>query len=150
MSMYTFFTTIGDGVNVTVSFSVTPAEPMTHDHPGVDEEIEIDSVLVDGIKSINDSLSEETWHRLYDECKTWAERQDEPVTRLEFVKCAISGHLKADGKKGQYWIMDGAWKHMKRVTPTDMGPKVECFGSYYEIDDAIKDANEIDVAEDEE
>ena len=58
---------------------------MTHDHPGVDEEVEIESVLVDDCesKNVNDSLSEETWHRLYKECETWTERQDEPVKGQE-------------------------------------------------------------------
>lgn len=150
--MYKFFTTIGDEVNVSVTFSHTPAEPMTHDHPGVDEEVEIESVLIDDCesKNVNDSLSEETWNRLYEECETWTERQDEPVKGLEFAKCAISGHLKASGAKGLYWVMDGAWVHMKRVVSTDMGPKVEDLGSYYEIEDAIKDANDIDKAKDDE
>lgn len=69
--------------------------------------------------------------------------------KLRFAKCEISGHLKADGKKGQYWIMDGAWTYLQRVTPTDMGPALEALGPYHSIDDAILDANLIDVKDDE-
>lgn len=64
--------------------------------------------------------------------------------KLRFAKCPISGHLKAEGKKGQYWIMDGAWKYLTRVTPTEDGPVIEKRGTFYEIDAAILTANEID------
>lgn len=69
--------------------------------------------------------------------------------KLRFTKCPISGHLKGEGKKGQYWITDNAWKYLTLVEPTEMGPQIRNLGTYNEIYDAILDANEIDVAEDE-
>lgn len=78
MKTHKFYSTIGDEVNVSVTFNWSPAEPATLEYPGCDEEVEIESVLVDDDenKNVNDSLSEETWHRLYEECKTWTERQE--------------------------------------------------------------------------
>lgn len=48
---------------------------------------------------------------------------------MEFTECELSGHQKADGNKGQYWIINetGAWVYVELVEPTPAGPKVKTF-----------------------
>jgi hypothetical protein len=69
---------------------------------------------------------------------------------LEFIECDISGQLKADGIKGQYWIDEGAWTHMVRVTTTHAGPEIQKLGAYHSVEDAMKEANELDREKDGE
>lgn len=78
MREHKFYSTIGDEVNASVTFTWSPAEPATRDYPGCDAELDIESVLVDNdeSKNITDALSEYELKRLYKECETWDERQE--------------------------------------------------------------------------
>lgn len=65
---------------------------------------------------------------------------------LDWVECEISGHLKAEGKKGQYWILDGVWKSLYRVNPTPAGPKEEHICECNDIEAAKSEASIVDGA----
>ena len=63
---------------------------------------------------------------------------------LDFEENELSGHLVANGKKGQYWIMDMGWKYLELINPTHSGPKVEKLGQFHNIKDAILFAQTFD------
>lgn len=63
---------------------------------------------------------------------------------LEFIECEQSGHLKADGAKGQYWVFDMAWKYVELVNPTPAGPAIEKLGAFRDLEDAKQFAAEFD------
>ena len=56
---------------------------------------------------------------------------------MQFEECEISGNLVAEGITGQFWILEGAWNYLERVTPTAAGPKVEKIGCFCDEDDAM-------------
>lgn len=69
---------------------------------------------------------------------------------LEFEECEVSGHLRAMGEKGEYWVMDdGAWTYLQRVTPTAAGPLVLKLGTYYDFEEAKVVAEQFDEAVEE-
>ena len=63
---------------------------------------------------------------------------------MEFIKCKLSGHLKADGLKGQYWILSHVWIYLERVTPSANGPIVERLGTFTSTEKAKLQAEELD------
>jgi len=63
---------------------------------------------------------------------------------LDFEENELSGHLVANGKKGQYWITVLAWTYLERVTPTMAGPRIEKFGHFDTIKDAMAEAEKLD------
>ena len=65
---------------------------------------------------------------------------------MEFTECKESGHLKADGKQGQYWIEEYSWTYLSRVVPTRAGPKNRKLGVFYDVKTAEKTANQLDEA----
>ena len=65
---------------------------------------------------------------------------------IDFEECEVSGHLKGDGKKGQYWIMDDDWKYLELVTIDAAGPNIKKLGAFHAIDDAVATANLHDEA----
>ena len=74
---------------------------------------------------------------------------------IDWVECELSGNLKADGKKGQYWIMAEAWTYVELVNPTPAGPKVkrirEALGEdFTSVEDAKHFVNTYDTQEEEE
>ncbi len=69
---------------------------------------------------------------------------------IDWEECELSGNLKADGKKGQYWIMAEAWTYVELVNPTPAGPKVEKAGSFNSVEDAKHFVNTFDTQEEEE
>lgn len=64
---------------------------------------------------------------------------------MEFTLCDKSGHLKADGDRGQYWILSNVWVYLERVTPLPNGPTVERLGTFTSVEDAIEKANHLDT-----
>ena len=69
---------------------------------------------------------------------------------LEFEECEQSGNLKAEGIKGQYWMMTEAWTYVELVNPTPAGPKVEKVGTFNDVEDAKNFVNVFDTMEEEE
>lgn len=63
---------------------------------------------------------------------------------MEWSECPLSQHLKAEGDKGQYWIMEEAYIYLERVTPSPAGIDIEKLGNFYDIDDAKRAAGIID------
>ena len=63
---------------------------------------------------------------------------------MNFTTCNISGHLKASGSKGEYWIVAFGWIYLQRVTPNHSGPEIEALGTFNSIEDAIKEAELLD------
>lgn len=63
---------------------------------------------------------------------------------MDFRECEISGQLVADGNKGQYWINEGAWTHLERVTPTPAGPEIQKLGTFNDVELATDEANKLD------
>ena len=59
---------------------------------------------------------------------------------MEWNECEVSGQLKAEGVKGQYWIDDQAWTYLELVTVDAAGPRIEKVGSYTDLDAAKKGA----------
>ena len=71
---------------------------------------------------------------------------------LEFEEHDESGHLHAEGIKGQYWILDVdlAWTYLQRVNIDAAGANVEKLGTFNSIEDAIEEANTLDLHTEEE
>lgn len=56
---------------------------------------------------------------------------------LDFEECEFSGHLRANGSKGEYWIMDEVEVYVERMTPVPHGIVTERIGGEFDtIDDA--------------
>ena len=68
---------------------------------------------------------------------------------IDWVECEQSGNLKADGKKGQYWMITEAWTSVELVNPTPAGPKVEKVGVFNDAEDAVNFVNTFDTQEEE-
>ena len=64
---------------------------------------------------------------------------------LDFYECEISGYLRANGEKGEYWIYENAWTYLERVTPTPGGPHIEKLGTFNSADEAKLHAELVDV-----
>ena len=64
---------------------------------------------------------------------------------MNFTECDISGHLKAEGSKGQYWIIDNSWTYLERVTPTQSGALVERLGTFDSATDAMAEADRLEA-----
>ena len=73
---------------------------------------------------------------------------------IEWEECELSGNLKADGKKGQYWIIDQAWTYVDLVNPTPAGPTVKRlrtapYENFTSVEDAKHFVNTFDTQEEE-
>ena len=70
---------------------------------------------------------------------------------MEFKHCDTFKCLRADGTKGIYFITEGAWCHLNVIQLNRAAdtPERAYISGYESIEDAIKDAEEIDGAEDE-
>jgi len=65
---------------------------------------------------------------------------------LKFTK-QENGLLKAQGRHGEYWVSSGEFTTLKCITLTEDGPVVEkLVASFNSVEDAIKEANEQDIA----
>ena len=63
---------------------------------------------------------------------------------MEFFECEQSGHLRAIGKKGDYWITEGAWIHLHLTTFDYAGPNSKLLGAYCKLKHAVNAAISID------
>ena len=68
---------------------------------------------------------------------------------MEFKQCDTFKCLRSEGKKGIYFIVEGTWVHLSLCRLGSLAPIMVTPGTYNSIEDAIKDAEEIDEAEDE-
>lgn len=63
---------------------------------------------------------------------------------MEFEECEVSGHMRASGEKGEYWVMEEAWTYLERINPTPAGPKVEQLGTFNTPAEAMEAAEGFD------
>ncbi len=63
---------------------------------------------------------------------------------LDFEEEELSGHLVADGDKGQYWVMELTWTELELINATPGGPDVVKLGSFHSPEEAIDFANHWD------
>jgi len=66
---------------------------------------------------------------------------------MEWTECEVSGQLKAEGVKGQYWIDDCCWSYLELVTVDAAGPRIEKLDCYAGLDGAKKGAELYDALE---
>ena len=55
---------------------------------------------------------------------------------LVWEKCEVSGQLKAEGVKGQYWIDEKAWSYLSIVSVDSTGPYISKLGQFHDINEA--------------
>jgi len=59
--------------------------------------------------------------------------------KLNFEKCDISGQLKAEGNKGQYWIEEMAFTYVKLLEIiSKRGPVITNIGTFNTVEDALE------------
>ena len=66
------------------------------------------------------------------------------MIKLEWIEEELSGHLKADGKRAQYWLMLDVWYYLESVTFDAAGPNWIKRGAFLSIDDAKERAEVFD------
>lgn len=69
---------------------------------------------------------------------------------MEFETCEISGQLKAEGERGQYFVNEQAFTYVKIVTVDAEGPNIESIGCFTTVEDAIEYINVYDKGEGDE
>ena len=57
---------------------------------------------------------------------------------LDFYAEELSGHLVANGDKGQYWIMDLDNIYLELINPTPAGPDIKKLGVFPSIGMAVE------------
>lgn len=70
------------------------------------------------------------------------------LPHLEWNEDEISDHLKADGNKGTYWILENGWYSIDLINPTPAGPQIEKIGECLREDDAKLIASRWDLMPD--
>tara|TARA_R110000851_G_C12776768_1_gene534831 strand:- start:77 stop:283 length:207 start_codon:yes stop_codon:yes gene_type:complete len=66
------------------------------------------------------------------------------MIKLEWIEEELSGHLKAEGERGQYWLMDDKWIYLESVTFDAAGPNWRKHGLFFSIDEAKEMAEVFD------
>ena len=69
---------------------------------------------------------------------------------IDWVECEDSEHLKAEGKKGQYWIEELAWTYVRLVTSDSAGINEKKLGAFNSVEDAKHFVKVFDTQEEEE
>lgn len=64
---------------------------------------------------------------------------------LEWIECDVSGHLRAIGIKGEYWIMQEAWTYLELVSSLTAGPNITKLGGAF---DSVEEAQAFAELED--
>ena len=66
---------------------------------------------------------------------------------MEFKQCETFKCLRAEGKKGIYFISESAWCHLSVCVPESTIPETINLGAYHDVSGAIAEAEEIDEDE---
>jgi hypothetical protein len=69
------------------------------------------------------------------------------VDNLEWIEEEHSGHLKAEGIRAQYWIMEFAWVYLESVTVDAAGANIKKHGAFESVEEAKAMAEIYDTSE---
>ena len=63
---------------------------------------------------------------------------------MDWEEDELSGHLRAIGNNGEYWVLDLDTVYLERVNPTPAAPDIEKLGTYETVEEATAEAEEWD------
>ena len=75
----------------------------------------------------------------HDQCDAFLRKLRGEIESLDWYECETSGHLRAIGNQGEYWIDDStAWKYLDFVTADAAGPSIKKIGGNFDSLDEAK------------